>query len=221
VLATAGDLVFQGTTWGKLRAYEATSGSLLWEGDTGTGIIAPPITYELDGEQYVAVVAGLGGSAGGHFIKFPNANPGRILAFKLDARAQLPPMPEIPVKPGMGTKPVEAPVLEVSTETLERGRALYAYNCSRCHGLGVQSSGLYPDLRHASKDVYASWNAIVLGGAFSARGMASFADVLTAEDAEAIRAYVADRAHHTPGWLEWFASLAGGRLRIPAMWLAN
>ncbi|HXC51801.1 MAG TPA: PQQ-dependent dehydrogenase, methanol/ethanol family [Candidatus Limnocylindrales bacterium] len=221
VLATAGDLVFQGTTWGKLRAYDAASGALVWEADTGTGIIAPPISYEVGGEQYIAVVAGLGGSAGGHFIKFPNSNPGRILAFKLDAHEALPPMPDTPIKPGMGDKPVEAPVIDASAEMLTRGRALYAYNCSRCHGLGVQASGLYPDLRHASKDVYASWNAIVLGGAFSSRGMASFADVLSPDDAEAIRAYVADRAHHQPGWIEWFAGLAGGRLRIPARWLAN
>src|SRR6185369_3565995 len=113
------------------------------------------------------------------------------------------------------------PMPTASAETIAYGRALFARHCSRCHGVGVQSSGLYPELRHASKDVFASWNAIVLGGAFSARGMASFADVLSPDDAEAIRAYVADRAHHQPGWIEWFAGLAGGRLRIPARWLAN
>ena len=59
MLATAGDLVFQGTTWGELRAYDAATGALAWQADTGTGIIAPPVSYELDGEQYIAVVAGL------------------------------------------------------------------------------------------------------------------------------------------------------------------
>ena len=221
VLATAGGLVFQGTTWGELRAYDAATGALVWQAPTGTGIIAPPISFELDGEQYIAVVAGLGGSAGGHFIKFPNANPGRILAFKLDAKAELPPMPEMPKRPGTGERPVEAPVIEASAEMLARGRDLYAYNCSRCHGLGVQASGLYPDLRHSSKDVYASWNAIVLGGVFAGRGMASFADVLSKEDSEAIRAYVASRARHDPGWIEWFAEQAGGRLIIPPSWFAN
>jgi mono/diheme cytochrome c family protein len=221
VLATAGGLVFQGTTWGKLRAYAADSGVTLWESDTGTGVMAPPISYEVDGEQYVAVVAGLGGSAGGHYIKFPNANPGRILAFKLDARTPLPPMPPMPSKPGTFGKPIEAPVINASVETLAKGRNLYALNCSRCHGLGVQSSGLYPDLRHASADVFASWKGIVLGGAFASRGMASFADVLSEDDAEAIRDYVADRARHQVGWTEWLSNVLAGRVQFPARWLAD
>jgi PQQ-dependent dehydrogenase (methanol/ethanol family) len=221
VLATGGNLVFQGTTWGQLKAYAADSGDELWSGDTGTGIIAPPISYEVDGEQYVAVVAGLGGSQGGHYIRFANSNPGRILAYKLDAHGELPRMPPRDRRPGMGGKDVEAPVLETSEATLQRGRALYAVHCTRCHGLGAQSSGLYPDLRQASGDVYASWKAIVIGGALSSRGMASFADVLSPEDAEAIRDYVADRAHHRPTWTEWLAELAAGYAHIPARWLAN
>jgi quinohemoprotein ethanol dehydrogenase len=221
VLATAGNLVFQGTTWGKLRAYAATSGATLWEQDTGTGVMAPPITYEIDGVQYVAVVAGLGGSQGGHFIRFANANPGRILAFRLDAREQLPRMPSRPRKPGTLGKPIEAPALEASQTTLERGRSLYALHCTRCHGLGVQSSGLYPDLRQASSEVFSSWNAIVLSGAFAYKGMASFADVLSEDDSEAIRAYVAERARHTPGWIEWMAGLLGGRVQVPPRWLAD
>jgi len=221
VLATAGGLVFQGTTWGKLRAYAANSGVTLWQGDTGTGVMAPPITYEVDGEQYVAVVAGLGGSQGGHYIRFPNENPGRILAFKLDARTPLPPMPRAPRRPGTLGNPIQAPVLEASAETLKQGRALYALNCSRCHGLGVEASGLYPDLRHSSADVFASWKGIVLGGAFASRGMASFADVLTEQEAEAIRAYVAERALHEPGWLEWFGHQLAGRVQFPARWLAD
>jgi quinohemoprotein ethanol dehydrogenase len=215
VLATAGNLVFQGTTWGKLRAYEAASGATLWESDTGTGVMAPPITYEVDGEQYVAVVAGLGGSQGGHYIRFPNANPGRILAFKLDARS---PLPQMPTRP---TRRVEAPAVEASADLLSRGRSLYSFHCARCHGLGVQSSGLYPDLRTSSAEVFASWKGIVLGGAFAARGMASFADVLGEDDAEAIRVYVATRARHQPGWIEWIADSLAGRLQIPAKWLAD
>ncbi len=215
VLATAGGLVFQGTSWGKLRAYSAATGRMLWEGETGTGIMAPPISYEIDGEQYVAVVAGLGGSQGGHYLELPNANPGRILAFRLDANAALPPMP------APRPRVVEAPEIAASDETIRRGRSLYALHCSRCHGLGVQSSGLYPDLRYASKDVYASWNAIVLGGAFAARGMASFADVLGPDDAEAIRAYVAGRARREPGWIEWLAEQAAGRLYVPVGWLVD
>jgi len=166
-------------------------------------------------------VAGLGGSQGGHYIRFPNTNPGRILAFKLDARTPLPPMPKAVRKPGMLGRPIEAPVLEATPERLAQGRGLYALNCSRCHGLGVESSGLYPDLRHSSADVFASWKGIVLGGAFATRGMASFADVLSEDEAEAIRVYVAERARHRPGWAEWLADLLAGRVQFPARWLAD
>jgi hypothetical protein len=85
----------------------------------------------------------------------------------------------------------------------------------------VQSSGLYPDLRTSSAEVFVSWKGIVLGGAFAARGMASFADVLGEDEAEAIRVYVATRARHRPGWLEWIADSLAGRLQIPAKWLAD
>jgi quinohemoprotein ethanol dehydrogenase len=221
VVATAGGLVFQGTTWGKMRAYSATTGATLWEHETGTGIMAPPITYEVDGEQYVAVIAGLGGSAGGHYLRFANSNQGRILAFKLDAKTPLPAMKELASKPGRDGRPIEAPVLEASAETLQRGRDVYSAVCARCHGVGVESSGLYPDLRFASKDVFANWRAIVLGGAFSARGMASFADVVTPEDADAIMAYVAARAHREPGWMEWLGHMAAGRVQVPAYWLSD
>ena len=221
VLATAGNLVFQGTTWGELRAYAADSGTSLWQGETGTGIIAPPISYEVDGEQYVATVAGLGGSQGGHFIRFPNANPGRILAFKLDAKETLPAMPESVRKPGTGGRPLGAPETEASVAVIAHGRSLYSFNCARCHGMGAQSSGLFPDLRHSSKDVFASWDAIVLGGVFQSRGMASFADALDHDDAQAIKAYICERAHHRPTWTEWLSDLAAGYIPIPARWLAN
>ncbi|MEZ5727055.1 MAG: PQQ-dependent methanol/ethanol family dehydrogenase [Burkholderiaceae bacterium] len=61
-LSTGGGLVFYGTPEGYLKAVDAKSGKELWQFQTGTGIMAPPITYTIDGEQYVAVVAGWGGA---------------------------------------------------------------------------------------------------------------------------------------------------------------
>jgi alcohol dehydrogenase (cytochrome c) len=61
-LATAGDLVFYGTPEGFLKAVDAKSGAELWSFQTGSGIVAPPVTYELDGEQYVTVISGWGGA---------------------------------------------------------------------------------------------------------------------------------------------------------------
>ena len=59
-LVTAGDLVFTGLQTGELIACDAHSGEEMWRYQTGSGIIAPPVTYELDGEQYVAVLSGSG-----------------------------------------------------------------------------------------------------------------------------------------------------------------
>jgi len=205
LLATAGDLVFQGNGSGTFSAFDAYAGRNLWRVDVGVGIMAPPVTYSVDGTQYVAVVAGLGGSHGGHFTKFRNANEGQILAFKLGGTASLP-----KVKPRDPAK-VEAPEQTASTETIERGRNLYARLCISCHGIGAKSSGLHPDLRFSKRAAHDGWNDIVVGGTRQDGGMASFGDQLTRADSDAIHAYVISRALHasqtgsprTPGALGW------------------
>lgn len=215
VLATAGDLVFQGRTDGRLIAYDARSGVVLWSGETGTGVIAAPIIYELDGETYVVVAAGLGGSQGGHFTSLTNRNEGRILAFKIGGTAELP--GNEPVLPAN----VEIPLLEASEEAIEHGRSLYAYHCSRCHGLNAVSSRLYPDLRYSLAGIHDVWDKIVLEGAFESRGMASFADLLNTDDSHAIQAYISKRAHESEGRVQELLDWLGGRLVIPSAWMVD
>ena len=93
LLTTAGNLLFQGTGDGRFVAYAADTGKTLWSVPTMIGIIAPPMTYSVDGEQYVAVLAGYGGGgavtggdprtmASGKYL-----NEGHILAFKLGGKA--------------------------------------------------------------------------------------------------------------------------------------
>lgn len=88
VLATGGGLVFYGTPEGYLKAMDAKTGKELWKFQAGTGIVAPPITWEQDGEQYVAVVAGWGGAVplwGGDVAKRVNflEQGGSVWVFKL------------------------------------------------------------------------------------------------------------------------------------------
>ena len=88
VLTTAGGLVFYGTPEGFLKGVDAKSGKELWSFNVGTGIVAPPITWEQNGEQYVAVVAGWGGAVplwGGDVAKRVNylEQGGSVWAFKL------------------------------------------------------------------------------------------------------------------------------------------
>src|SRR5262245_9935269 len=81
-LATAGNLVFQGTAEGDFIAYNAVTGERLWSAYAGTGIVAPPITYAIDGKQYVSVMAGWGGAFPKKFRSY-----GRLLTFALGGTA--------------------------------------------------------------------------------------------------------------------------------------
>ena len=141
VLSTAGGLVFQGHSGGELVAYDARIGRRLWAADVDVGIMAPPVTYSVDGEQYIAVLAGLGGSMGNHFADFDDVNDGRLVAFKLDGKAELPPVEARP--PGQ----VAMPALDVPEERVALGRRLYGENCFWCHGMAATGSGMLPDLR--------------------------------------------------------------------------
>src|SRR6185436_19649964 len=95
LLSTGGSLLFQGTGTGKFIAYEARGGRKLWDFDAQTGIIAAPVTYEVDGEQYVTILAGWGGAApnaaGEITMQAASGGTNRVLTFKLGAKATLPP----------------------------------------------------------------------------------------------------------------------------------
>jgi hypothetical protein len=214
-LATAGGLVFQGIGSGRFAAFDAESAERLWASDVGIDVMAPPVTYRQGGEQYVAVLAGVGGSHGNHQSKFDHDNAGRLLAYKLDGRA---PMPAVDRRP---LRKVSRPRPDVPPETIERGRRAYAENCFSCHGMGLHSSGVYPDLRTASAETHDQWDAIVRGGLRTDRGMPSFADAVSAEEAAAIQAYVLDRAWHEPGILERLLGLAVDYTCIPVSWMTD
>jgi len=216
VLSTAGDLVFQGGVSGAFNAYDADTGALLWSAPTGVSIMAAPIAYRIDGEQYIAVQAGLGGAVGMVFAESKTRNAGRVFAFKLGGQANLP-----TTHPrAAGTVNVEPAAF--TAETLERGRDLYGEHCMRCHGIGGVSTGLVPDLRLASAQVHATWNDIVIAGTRAKDGMASFADLVSAEDARAIQAWVIERATHDPTMLERLVRWIGDSpFCLPAAWTVD
>jgi quinohemoprotein ethanol dehydrogenase len=188
VLATR-DLVFQGADTGHLRAFNATTGEEVLNVEIGTSIIAAPMTYEVDGTQYVAVMAGWGG--GGWFAPYQTSavrkygNDGRILAFKLDGGAvPLPtPLAEVEAFP-------EPPPQTASADEVRRGRQLFQRSCAICHA--NVDYGLTPDLRRMSRDTHTTFNGIVLYGARRFQGMPQWDDVLSAADAEAIHGYLID-----------------------------
>ncbi len=194
VLATAGNLVFQGNISGEFVAYTADDGDRLWAFPTQTGITAGPVTYAIDGEQYVSVAVGWGtltGILGGPTVApLQMKNRSRVLTFRLGASAQLPDLPEpLPV-------PLpDVPEQRASDNTILEGHRVFAQRCLVCHGFSAISGGLVPDLRYSGKQVYAEWDAIVLGGSRSSNGMPPFAGVVAPEQSQAIKAYIIDRAH--------------------------
>ncbi|WP_370459184.1 PQQ-dependent dehydrogenase, methanol/ethanol family [Erythrobacter sp. SN021] len=196
VLATGGGLVFQGNSGSEFSAYDSSTGNKLWSFAAQTGVVAPPITYTVNGEQYVAVLAGWGGAfaltADGTLIDqmHPVRNISRLLVFKIGGTA------ELPAEPALAAAPLDPPPSRASAATIELGREKYARYCSVCHAPGAVGSTVLPDLRRSGAlDNRQAWQQIVHEGALQGNGMASFEGSLTPEEIEAIRAYVIKRAN--------------------------
>ncbi|KPL69205.1 alcohol dehydrogenase [Erythrobacter sp. SG61-1L] len=182
-LATGGNLVFQGDAHGQFHAYDARNGKELWTFNAGQGVMAGPITYRVNGVQYVAVLAGYGGSMGmarpADWMETPPP-PGQLLVFKVGGTAKLPERP-----------PYTPPPFAVSDEKftpaqLEEGQKWYLTYCSICHA-GPTNPDLFRSQYALSAD---AWRSVVIDGALQDNGMASFSEQLTKNQAESIRAYM-------------------------------
>ena len=193
VFVTASDLVFEGTTKQTFAAFDAKTGKQLWEFPTQSAPVAGGITYEVDGEQYVAINAGWGGGAAqverGAGIELPRA-PARLLVFKLGATRTLPPLAKAEPIP-------QPPPLRASEADIQAGAQLYADTCSGCHGR--EAVGGVKDLRHIDAATHARFKDIVLGGIYADKGMASFKDLLSDKQAEQIHDYLIARANEDWG----------------------
>ncbi len=189
LLTTAGNLVLSGSSAGFFNVFHAETGALLKSIEVGTMITAPPMAYELDGEQYIAVLAGAGGVALGRyhpeFAPVKYRNQGRLLVFKLGGNTvPLAPLKEAPIQNAIPAG------LPSDAETLLLGQEQFERHCVRCHQPRGFPSG-YPDLWNMSPETDEMFNEIVLDGVMEYGGMAEFSDILTSEDALAIRAYIA------------------------------
>ncbi|HKU38148.1 MAG TPA: PQQ-binding-like beta-propeller repeat protein, partial [Polyangiales bacterium] len=200
VLSTAGGLVFEGSADGSFNAYDATNGSKLWSFETQAGVLASPVTYSIDNQQYVTVLVGWGGAAiaGGETLDKGTlrGNKSRVLTFKLGATAQLPAAQPAPV-PQSAPPPRHA-----DPKVSALGERVFQNRCSVCHGNAAVSAGaVVSDLRWSKALANPeSWKKIVLDGVLENQGMISFKSVMQPDDAEAVRAYVISRANDTfPG----------------------
>jgi quinohemoprotein ethanol dehydrogenase len=195
-LATAGNLVFQGTAGGEFRAYAADTGKQLWKFPTQTGIIAAPMTYSVKGQQYVAIMAGWGGvfdvAPPGFLARKSGSvrNISRLLVFKVGGKAVL------PAAPVDAKLPLDPPPFVGKPEQVAAGTIIYANSCAFCHGDSGMAGGLNPDLRHsAALSNPKLWQDIVHDGILKGNGMVGWSKNFSPEQIETVRQYIIKRAN--------------------------
>lgn len=183
-LTTAGNLVFQGSADGRFAAWDARSGRKLWETATGTGVVAAPATYEVDGRQYVSIAVGWGGVYGMSQRATNRNGPGTVYTFALGGNAKMPEF--VAYQQGALLAGVKYDPAHVKEGTL-----LYVSNCVFCHGVpGVDRGGNIPNLGYSKTDVIANLEKFVYAGPGNARGMPDFTGKLSAEQVTRIQAFI-------------------------------
>ncbi len=183
---TTSDLVFQGNAQGMFRAFDANTGKQLWEVDLKSGIIAPPVTYLVDGVQYVTVAVGWGGVMG-LWNKFTETiQPGRIFTFKIGGKAKMPAL--VPAEP----KSKLNVAVTATSEQLAEGAKLFTVNCGGCHDL--RGGGSIPNLTYSKPEIMNMIDDIVRKGIFLPKGMPNFGNRFTAQQVKNIQQYIYSEA---------------------------
>ncbi|PZO11912.1 MAG: PQQ-dependent dehydrogenase, methanol/ethanol family [Burkholderiales bacterium] len=183
-LTTAGNLVFQGTADGRFIAYNASTGEQLWEAPTGTGVIAAPSTYLVDGKQYVSIAVGWGGVYGLAQRATDRQGPGTVYTFAVGGKAPAPAFVKYQMDKlvaGVKYDPTHVPT----------GTALYVSNCVFCHGVpGVDRGGNIPNLAYMDASYIENLDKFVFKGPATERGMPDFTGKLSMDDVQKIKAFI-------------------------------
>jgi quinohemoprotein ethanol dehydrogenase len=183
-LATAGNVVFQGTADGRFMAFEAKSGTKLWEAPMGTGVVAGPATYMVDGKQYVSIAAGWGGAFGVNNRASDRKGPGTVYTFALGGKAKAPDF--VAYQLGALIQGVK-----YDPSNVKEGTLIFVNYCIVCHGIpGVDRGGNVPNLGYSSPELISNLDKVVFKGPYMARGMPDFTGKLTALDLEKIKAFI-------------------------------
>ncbi|OYW46156.1 MAG: PQQ-dependent dehydrogenase, methanol/ethanol family [Sphingomonadales bacterium 12-68-11] len=191
VLATASGLVIHGTVSGKLVVRDADTGAILKSIETGSSMLAAPMTYRVNGVQYVAVQTGWGGGGWGfvppYAAAYSKGNANRLLVFRIGGGAVRVPDDLPPLQPAP-SPPRQLP--GVTPATIALGSALFTENCSICHS--NQPRAPLPDLRRMQPGTHQVFDRIVLEGLLVPNGMPRWNDLLKPDQVTAIHAFLID-----------------------------
>jgi quinohemoprotein ethanol dehydrogenase len=183
-LSTAGNLVFQGTADGRFVAYDARRGRKLWEAPTGTGVVAAPATYVVDGKQYVSIAVGWGGAYGIAQRASEKVGPGTVFTFALGGKATPPPFVTVQQE-GLLAGVKYDPAL------VQAGLGLYVSHCVLCHGVpGVDRGGNIPNLGYVKTEFIAELEKYLFNGPYTNVGMPDFTGRLKQADVEKLKAFI-------------------------------
>jgi quinohemoprotein ethanol dehydrogenase len=183
LLTTTTGLLMQGDAEGFFRIRDTNSGEILWQFDVNSGIISSPVTYLVDGKQYITIIAEWGGGQGQTFRLTDALYPGTVYTFKLGGTAEAPP------KRPSDRRELTSLTTDASSYEIGWGYTHYFQNCVSCHSFPGGHGGAIPNLARSNGAIFDNYQTIVRGGAFAERGMPVH-DHLSPKDVEDLRAYV-------------------------------
>jgi quinohemoprotein ethanol dehydrogenase len=197
-LTTDGNLVFQGLSNGQFNAYAADSGKKLWSFDAKLGVMAPAMTFQVNGKQYVSLLVGYGAGAGetdtvGNMGWKYGLQPRRLLTFALGGSARLPDSSP----PQYSIVPLDDPSLVLDPARVKSGSAIYDQACSGCHGATVVANGGAPDLRASQIALNrTAFTNVLHKGLLISQGMPQFDD-FTDTEVESLYEFIRARARES------------------------
>ena len=180
-LTTAGNLVFQGLADGRFVAFNATTGEKLWESPTGTGIVAAPATYMVDGVQYVSIAVGWGGVFGLRSAPTTRKDPARSSPSRSAARRRC---------RNSRSSRSRRLISGIKYDKDASSPAIYVSDCAQCHGVpGVARAATSPISATSRRDDRQS-RKIRVQGTVRDQGMPDFTGKLKEEDIPKLQAFI-------------------------------